>query len=148
MSSISLKKTVSFPLKHVVNIVCDVDNYALFLPWIELSKTHSREGNTFIGALTIAYKGMHYSYDSKVVVTEEDNHVQVKALALNGPFESMMTLWHIEKIDDQMSSITLSIKMVWKNPLFRMMFEALMDQASKQMMEAFEKRLSQIPVKS
>ncbi|CAO4843963.1 MAG: hypothetical protein CNLJKLNK_00318 [Holosporales bacterium] len=142
MKTISLKKVVPFSLKHIVSIVGDVDNYAAFLPWLAASKTHSRKENTFIGVLTIAYKGIRYSYDSKVVITEADDHAHIKALALNGPFESMMTHWHIAKIDEATSSITLSIKMTWKNPIFKMMFESMMDDASIQMIDAFEKRLT------
>lgn len=142
MKTVSLKRIVPFSLKHVVSIIRDVDNYAAFLPWLDASKTHSHDGNSFIGTLTIAYKGIRYAYDSKVVVTQNDDQAEIKALALNGPFESMITHWHLQKINDQTSSITLSIKMIWKNPLFKMMFESLVDDASAQMIDAFEKRMN------
>ncbi|MBP9752721.1 MAG: type II toxin-antitoxin system RatA family toxin [Proteobacteria bacterium] len=134
-------RVLSFYRKNIVSLVLDVDTYKEFLPWVVASSITERGENYFTGYLEFSYMGMQKGYLSRTIVEEPStDFTLIKTMALDGPFKSLKSLWHIKHLNDHSCHIDYSIDIAFLNPMYQTFFSKVFNDIAKQTINAFEER--------
>lgn len=140
MDSFYFEKEIALNRQFIATVVKNVDDYADFLPWITDSQTYDHIENCFIGRLSFCIKGFEYSYLSRVLIDETDEESIIKAMAIDGPFQSMKSVWSIKERGQNHSFVRFSIDLSWNNPAYRLLFKSIFSDIAEKTIDAFEKR--------
>lgn len=141
----SYQKTHKLPyeMKGLFHLIKDVDCYREFLPWVITSETYDHDVNIFTGKLTLSYKNLELSYQSRVLYQCNDRDASVKALAIDGPFKNLETTWLLTEKTDY-TELSFSVEFEFSNILYQKIFNHLFHDMAQNMVDAFEKRAASI----
>ncbi len=136
-------RKLPYAMKDLFHLIKDVDCYWEFLPWVIRSETYDHDINIFTGKLTLSYKNIELSYQSRVLYHCNDNDASVKALAIDGPFKNLETIWLLTEKTDY-TEVSFSVEFEFSNILYQKIFNHLFQDMAENMMDAFEKRAASI----
>ena len=174
MTKLECSKTLPYSSDDLFTLVMDINSYPEFLPWCKdakiisktiVSKKETQEETHFIADLTIQFKVFSYKYRSKIIAInqidqnlkqEEGSISTIDITAINGPFKYLKSSWvfkqdkqHVQqsasKTDSTLVQFALSFE--FSSLLLQTLISPLFKQASKKIIDAFEKR-SELVLKS
>ena len=137
-------KLINTDMEKLFNIVKDVNAYQEFLPWVKESSTYDYGDGFFTGKLILSYQSIEQTYQSRVIYKQNNDHSYVKAFALDGPFKKLQTNWLLTAVDTNTTKVCFTIDFEFSNLLYQKIFKHLFSDISKNIMQAFEKRLSEL----
>jgi coenzyme Q-binding protein COQ10 len=140
MHHFECQKKVPFSKKEMAHLILDVENYKNFLPWIIESKVQNKQEKCFEGLLIFSYKGIQKGYTSRVIFEECEDDIYIKAIALDGPFQSLKSIWKISPDGDGQSLLNFSIDVTFSNFIYEKLFLNLFSQATEKTILAFEQQ--------
>lgn len=142
MTEYHFNKVLPYPLEMLFQIIKDVDNYSAFLPGIEASETYDHEESHFTGKLTIAYKALKQTYQSRVIFKHDAHAAYVRSTALDGPFHHLKSYWDLNSIgDDGLScEVNLTLNFDFNSVLIKKLLTPYLDKGAHSMIDAFEQR--------
>jgi coenzyme Q-binding protein COQ10 len=95
-------KQVNASAKKFYDTVKDVDNYKLFLPYCQESRviegSHKKFTDTqgeFKGKMTIGFKTISFSYDSKIEYADPNTIIAISKG--NNVFDELYSKWYIQE---------------------------------------------------
>ena len=143
----SEKKIVRFTSLQMFNLVADIDNYYLFLPWCNSSKIVEKiksddDIEHLIADLEIGYKNLVYTYRSNVLLNYKNLSIDVTFV--HGPFKHLENKWNFNKLDNDLCEIDFSIDFELNISVFNLLITRFFKQAFNKMVSSFEKRANQI----
>ena len=141
------KKIVKFTSIQMFDLVADINNYDLFLPWcnnskiIEISKTDD-DTEHLIADLEIGYKNLVYIYRSSVQLDRKNLSIDVSFI--HGPFKHLKNRWIFKEFNNDKCEIDFFIDFELSIGIFNLLISRFFNQAFSKMVSSFEKRANQI----
>jgi coenzyme Q-binding protein COQ10 len=142
MPKIVENKIMNFSAKEIYDLVVDVENYPLFLPWCKNAHItkHISDAN-FHAELLINFKNIFEKYTSDVVFLQKSaSEYFVEARAIKGPFKNLVNQWKISEIDHKKTQVEFFLEFEFNSILLTKMLGAIFSSATQKMMNAFENR--------
>ena len=141
MPSASIKKLIPCSKKKLIEMVLDIENYPLFVPWCLNGKIYSKnnEGNKIkiIADLTIGKSFFNETYKSFVVYDKSLDSINVTNH--NGPLKYLKNKWLFTQKGNN-SEIDFYIDFELKNKILNLLMIKSFDIGLKKIADAFEKR--------
>jgi coenzyme Q-binding protein COQ10 len=143
MPQFRTKRRVRHSASDMFDLVADVEQYPQFVPLCQSlrvrRRTESSEGiETVIAQMTVAYKVMHETFTSRVVL--DRSNLQIFVDYLDGPFSRMQNRWDFHPVAEQLCDIEFFIAYEFKSRMLAMLMGAMFETAFRRFAEAFEKR--------
>ena len=124
-------------------IVLDIENYPVFIPWCSSMNINSRSKNEIFADMYVKYKfilaqkfGSHVKFDQNNL-TIETNYIQ-------GPLKDLTTKWKFEEIDKKNSKIIFDVNFEFTNYLHQKVAETFYPLIENKMINSFKKRADEI----
>lgn len=139
-------KKLNFPKNELIELVLDINNYNLFLPWckkstiINIKETVSKK--TIIADLEIGYKLISDIYRSKVVFDKKQSEIIVTPLL--GPIKKLSNVWRFKSLSSKSCEINFFIEIELSNILLNKLFESFFDIGFEKIFKSFEDRAKKI----
>jgi len=128
------------------DLVADVDQYPVFLPWCVALRVIKKDIDDGQGTLTadmiVAYKVFREKFRSKV--TLDRAHYAIDVCYQDGPFKNLENRWRFIDQPDGGSVIDFEIIFEFKNFILQAAAQAVFDKAFSRMSEAFVTRADEI----
>lgn len=142
MTNFSESKTLPYSAKQIFDLVIDIEQYPKFLPWCKIAKiTEIIDDKTLKADLVINFKNFFEKYTSEVTYQQiNDDEFYINAVAIDGPFKSLITKWHLKKINNQNSQIDFFIDFSFNSIILEKMISSFFEKAAQKMINAFETR--------
>jgi coenzyme Q-binding protein COQ10 len=142
MTNFKESKILPYSASQMFDLVMDIENYPQFLPWCKIAKIIEIIDDQNLKAdLVINFKSFFEKYTSLVSHHKiSDHEFKVKAVAIDGPFKTLITKWHIKNINDQNSQIDFFIDFSFNSIILEKMISSLFEKAAQKMINAFEDR--------
>ena len=143
----SEKRTVKFTTLQMFDLVADINNYHLFLPWcnnsriIEITKSDDNTEH-LIADLEIGYKNLVYIYRSNVLLDRKNLLIDVNFV--HGPFKYLRNRWSFKELNNDTCEIDFFIDFELNIGVFNLLISRFFNQAFNKMVGSFEKRANQI----
>lgn len=144
MPSFSETKILNYTARQLYDLVLDVKQYPKFVPWCEECKVLSIKEREIIAEVTAAFGPFKKSYTSLIKHGTYDENYFVKVEQLTGPFEFLDTEWVFEKHDKFSSKINFNISFEFESNLVNGLISGIFENATKEMIIAFEQRAKEI----
>lgn len=144
MNNFQETKLIHANMEKLFDVVKNVDVYQEFLPWIKNSSTCDHGEGFFTGKLVLSYQNIEQAYQSRVIYKKNHDNCYVKAFALDGPFKKLQTNWALTAIDQDKTNVCFTIDFEFSNILYQKIFQHFFSDVSKNIIQAFEKRLHEI----
>jgi len=149
----NFRESKVFPYKkqQLFDIVANVPSYPQFVPFctgsriLSASTPKEMEPYTMDAELTVGFLSFNESYISKVTCVPYSS-VEAVASSSTPLFKSLSTIWRFQEHEgkDNCSLVTLDLSFAFANPLHAAVSSAFFGQVSKQMVQAFEDRCSNV----
>ena len=141
------KKIVKFTALQMFDLVADIDNYHLFLPWCNnsriIEKTNSdADIERLIADLEIGYKNLVYIYKSEVLLDVINLSIDVSFI--HGPFKHLKSKWNFKVLNNNTCEIDFFIDFELNIGVFNILISKFFNQAFNKMVSSFENRANQI----
>lgn len=148
MPSFHQVKILPYDPKDLFDLVLDVESYPQFIPWCAAAKIISENHNIAVAELTIKIKGFLDKYQSKIMpkIIDRQSYI-IEVEAISGPFKYLRNSWkftHEEGGARVEFFIDFSVKLSMVDILVSLFFT----EATKKMIDAFEKRAENILTKT
>lgn len=143
MHSFKDSKLMPYEAKLIKDIIMDVEQYPLFLPWCNEAKILTRNNDFVTAKLGIIFKGFSESYISKIKFDEADEQYCIFVEAISGPFEYLKNIWVIKK-DEKLTKVDFSIDFKLKSKILDLVIGMVFSSATEKMILAFENRAREL----
>lgn len=140
-------KKLSCSAEEYLNVVINVPEYKLFLPWCLNSYiTSKKDEHNFEAILTVNFKIYEASYLSKVTCRKNLNgDYNVCSLSEdNSVFKYLRSDWKITDLGENQCQIRYDVEFKFKNIIYQQISSYFINMIGVTMNEAFEKRVLQL----
>ena len=141
-----LVKQFNFSKNSLINLVLEIDNYKLFLPWCKNSKILKIKENDLkkiiYADLEIGYKNINDVYTSEVIFDKKKSKIFVKSLS--GPINKLSNIWTFKEITKKSCEVNFFIEIELNNFLLNKIFSKFFDIGFDKILSSFEKRAKKI----
>ena len=129
------------------DLVADVEKYPQFVPLCRNLKIRSRisepEGiDILVAGMTIAYKFVHESFLTRVVLDRPN--LQILVEYLEGPFKMLENRWNFRPTGPHTSVVEFFIAYEFKSRTLALLMGAMFDVAFRRFATAFEHRADHV----
>lgn len=137
------QKTVPYSAEQMFELITDVEQYPLFIPWCErldITKRWEEEGVQFMNAsMTASFKVYRDTVHTRVAMDRALHKVTVDYL--DGPFKHLHNVWTFtDRPGHGDCLIDFYIEFEFRNRLLQMAIKPVFSEAVTRMVRAFEKR--------
>lgn len=130
-------RTLPYSAEQMFDLVADVEQYPVFLPWCQNSRIISREENSFIADLTIGYKVFTPTFRSHVFLNKP---TEIKVEYAGGQMKRLKNHWKFCDLPNGHSEIDFLVDFSFGHGFLQIAVEAIFAKAVSQMIQAFEDR--------
>ena len=137
-TKLHIKRTLPYAAKDLYNIVANVRDYPNFLPGCKKAIIHKEMPEELLAELVIGYKIFTERFLSQVLLTPNQ---RVEVVYQSGPFKHLHHYWAFVPMGDQQTEVEFFIDFEFKSKILQKMMEAVFDNSTDLLVQAFEKRL-------
>ena len=128
--------------QQVFELVADVEEYPLFLPWCTACRINRHESDTvFIADLAMGFKMVREKFTSRLTL---DPGKAVKVEHLDGPFRHLVNTWTFKPAVTSSGSpateLEFYIEFEFRSKLLQSIIGVVFEEAVRRMVAAFEAR--------
>lgn len=131
---------VPYTSMQMFNLVNDIEQYPLFLPWCPQARIIHRHENEIQATLHFAKGPIGKSFTT---VNRLLPHNRVEMRLVQGPFRHLEGAWEFQTLEKG-SQITLNISFEFNSRLLSMTLGPLFNQIAGTMVESFTRRAHQV----
>jgi coenzyme Q-binding protein COQ10 len=131
------RATLAYSADELFEVVADVKDYPLFVPWCSGAHIHREDQREIIADLVIGFGPFQESFTSQVTL---DRPRQVTVHAIEGPLEHLINTWTFTPVGDR-TQVDFAIDFQFKSHLLDHVANGMFHEASTRMMSAFESRV-------
>jgi ribosome-associated toxin RatA of RatAB toxin-antitoxin module len=124
----------------IYNIVADIEQYPIFLPWCESAEIIQSHGDTVIAKLCLNIFGFRTSITTENQMQKSEN---IKMTLKSGPFRKFNASWFFEPQSVSTTQVTYVMNYQLINPIIERIIEKNIDSFLDQFMESFAKKYNQ-----
>ncbi|KAF5393574.1 hypothetical protein D9757_000060 [Collybiopsis confluens] len=147
----SESKVLPYPKKKLFDVVANVSSYPQFVPFCTGSRiltTSERKGMTpfqMDAELTVGFLSFNESYISRVSCVPYSS-VEAVASSSTPLFDTLSTIWRFKPAEqnEDTTLVTLDLSFAFASPIHAAVSSAFFGQVSKQMVQAFQDRCSEV----
>jgi coenzyme Q-binding protein COQ10 len=129
--------TLPYGADELFEVVADVKDYPLFVPWCSGARIHSAAEREIIADLVIGFGPFQETFTSHITL---DRPRQVLVRAVEGPLEHLLNTWTFTPVRDE-THVDFVIDFQFKSHLLDHVANGMFQEASTRMMSAFESRM-------
>jgi coenzyme Q-binding protein COQ10 len=129
--------TLPYSADELFDVVADVKDYPLFVPWCSRARIHHEDPREVIAELVIGFGPFQESFTSKVTL---DRPRQVGVRAIEGPLEHLTNTWTFTPVK-QATQVDLIVDFQFKSHLLDHVANGMFHEAATRMMSAFASRV-------
>ncbi|MBF8246391.1 MAG: hypothetical protein ISN64_00115 [Rickettsia sp.] len=123
------------------NVVLNVDQYHVFLPWCIDSKIIKNiDSSQFLADLTINFKGIKHNFRSVVSSKQDTDKFTITSKSSHSIFSTLETNWNIYK-NGKNTNISCSVIIMFRSNIFSFMFRLFKNALKKNIMDSFINRI-------
>ncbi len=137
MTCISKTALIPYSAEKMYDLVADVDNYQLFLPWCGASRILSQTQDEVKGLVEIQHMGMNKTFTT---LNRMQKNKMIEMRLVEGPFKHLQGFWRFNALDENACKISLDLEFEFSNKLMSMAFGPIFSQIANTMVDAFCKR--------
>lgn len=147
MPEFSITRRVRHSAADMFDLVADIERYPEFVPLCRFLRIRKRieepEGvEVVIADMTVAYKLLHETFQSRVTLDRSD--LQILVEYLQGPFSKMENRWEFHAVGEQLCDVKFFIAYEFRSRTLGMLMGAMFDAAFRKFAGAFERRADAI----
>ncbi len=124
----------------IYNIVADIEQYPIFLPWCESAEIIQSHGDTVIAKLCLNIFGFRTSITTENQIHKPKN---IKMTLKSGPFRKFNASWFFEPKSASTTQVKYVMNYQLINPIIDRVIEKNIDSFVDQLMESFAKKYNQ-----
>lgn len=132
-------KILPYDAEELFNLVIDIESYPEFLPWCQAARVVSKDDNQIIAELIIKLKAFLEKYQSRIIFNSSDQLYNIEVEGISGPFKYLKNSWKFSKTDTG-TKVEFFIDFQMKLTIFDGLIGMFFGEATKKMIDAFEKR--------
>ncbi|HKU64214.1 MAG TPA: type II toxin-antitoxin system RatA family toxin [Rhizomicrobium sp.] len=135
-------RLVPYPAALMYAVVCDVEKYPQFLPWVLALRVLSRHENGMTAEMAVGYGALRERYTSDIKLDPRVHRidvVQVNQEGVKGPFKTLENHWQFTPCKGG-CEVTFSILFEFKSRLLHSVAGAKFEKVMLKMADAFEAR--------
>ncbi|HCU07132.1 MAG TPA: hypothetical protein DIC42_06120 [Holosporales bacterium] len=142
MAEYNFNKVLPYSLELLFNMIKDVDHYHEFLPGVDHSETYDHAESHFTGRLTVAYKALKQTYQSRVIFKKNEHYAYVRSTAIDGPFHHLKSSWDLNSIGDDSNTceVNLTLSFDFNSMIMKQLLTPYLEKGAHSMIDAFEQR--------
>ena len=125
-------------------LVNDIDNYHLFVPYCQQSSVIERNQQQVTAKLQVAKSGIAKSFTTRNSLQED---TLIKMELVDGPFSHLSGNWSFTPLSDCACKIELDLNFEFSNKLTTLAFSKIFNKLVQSMVAAFTQRAEKIYVK-
>jgi coenzyme Q-binding protein COQ10 len=147
MPEFSTTRRVRHSAADMFDLVADIERYPEFVPLCRSLRVRKRidepEGvQVVIADMTVAYKLLHETFQSRVTLDRPD--LQILVEYLQGPFSKMENRWEFHAVGEQLCDVKFFIVYEFRSRTLGMLMGAMFYAAFRKFSGAFERRADAI----
>jgi coenzyme Q-binding protein COQ10 len=131
------RATLAYSAEELFEVVADVKEYPLFVPWCSGARIHREDQREIIADLVIGFGPFQESFTSQVTL---DRPRQVMVRAIEGPLEHLINTWAFTPVKDG-TEVDFTIDFQFKSHLLDHVANGMFHEATTRMMSAFGSRV-------
>lgn len=147
MRSFNETRIIPYDANRLHDIIMDIENYPNFLPWCSSATILSQKENHLVAELKIVFKGVSYTYVSKVSSRKTQDLYEIEVVGISGPFKYLKNIWRIKSINNH-SEVKFSIDFELKSRILDMVVGVFFSTVTEKMIAAFEARAKELSIDS
>ena len=124
----------------IYNIVADIEQYPILLPWCESAEIIQSHGDTVIAKLCLNIFGFRTSITTENQMQKSEN---IKMTLKSGPFRKFNASWFFEPQSVSTTQVTYVMNYQLINPIVERIIEKNIDSFVDQLMESFTNKYYQ-----
>ena len=124
----------------IYNIVADIEQYPILLPWCESAEIIQSHGDTIIAKLCLNIFGFRTSITTENQMQKSEN---IKMTLKSGPFRKFNASWFFEPQSVSTTQVTYVMNYQLINPIVERIIEKNIDSFVDQLMESFTNKYYQ-----
>ena len=138
----TIQRSIEIQAAHhnIYNIVADIEQYPIFLPWCESSEIIQNHSNIVIAKLSLNLFGFRTSITTENQMQKPEN---IKMTLKSGPFRKFNASWFFEPKSASTTQVTYTMNYQLINPLVEKIIEKNIDLFIDQLMRSFSNQYNQ-----
>jgi len=144
MQNICRSALVHFSARQMFDLVDDINNYHLFVPYCQKSAVIERNNQQVIAELKVAKGGLAKSFTTK---NSLEPYTFIKMELVDGPFSHLSGGWSFTALSETACKIELNLDFEFSNKLTTFAFSKIFNQLVQSMVSAFTQRAEKIYAK-
>ncbi len=149
------RRLFKHPSEHVFNVVANVNDYKLFVPWCKDSRVLVRHNsNAFDAELNVGFEMFTEKYVSNVILHNNNDKSNISKIEIlskdTAVLEHLSSVWAFSPVkdDDSMCIVDFEVSFKFKSSLYDSVSDLFMTQVAQQMVNAFEKRCQIVAIRN
>ncbi len=141
MTVIHRSALVPYSADEMFRLVADVESYPRFLPWCGGARILSRDEDTLVAAVDIAYGGIHKTFTTRNLMQPSkmlDIHL------VEGPFSHLNGHWRFDTLGDDGSRISLDLDFEFSNRLAAFAISPVFTRIANDLVDGFVRRAHEL----
>ncbi len=134
---------LNYPPELIFDIIKDAKKYPEFLPWCKNVEILSEFEGGYMAEMTVSFKGITESYNSRVEYGCTDGIYFVKVNSVSGLFRELNNDWHILSKENG-SFVDFYLAFEFKSKILDTVAGMFFASVTQKMIAAFESRASNI----
>ena len=141
MKTIVRSATVPYNAKQMFDLVNDIEQYPLFLPWCAQATIQSSSVNHMYGTLKIS-KGLWSHVFTTYNKLDDGKRIQLNLV--DGPFKHLEGVWEFQPTNNEGSRVTFKLQFEFKQALLNLTVGNMIQPIAGTLVEEFTKRAHRI----
>ena len=141
MTVIQKSALVKFSAHQMFELVNNIEEYPLFLPWCSGSRIIKREDEFVEAELQISKGGFKKAFSTRNKI---DQGGKITVSLLDGPFSYLEGVWNFMPLREDASKISLDLEFEMSGKLASIAFGVVFNQICNTMVSSFTSRAKQV----
>lgn len=134
MQTISKTVLVPYTTKQMFDLICDIENYAKYLPWCTKSEIRSKTDNQVIGAVYLEYLKIKLYF---VTLNTNIAYSTITFELVDGPFKHLTGVWSFTPLGDSGCKVKFNLEYKFTNSVLEKIIGPVFNHISKNIVECF-----------
>lgn len=145
MAGTRIVRRIPHKPEDLFELVCDVENYPVFIDLISALRITKRLSETeFEAEAVVAYKMVRESFRSRVVIDQPNLTISVSKAEKGGAVKSLLNIWKFYPMDDGSSLVDVTVDVKLKGFGLDFLLREKFAKAAVHIMNAFEAHASHV----
>ena len=132
---------VSYQPRQMFDLVCDVDRYPEFLPWVRFAQVHEHDQQRQLATLEVRIAGMLRRFTTENLLIEPE---QVRMRLVRGPFEELCGVWRFQPLGERGCQVSLELSFSLPGSVLLRPFKRGFERMADNMVDDFCRRAERV----